>query len=172
MADQPALQAQRAFGCKPGWQPGDEGSIVVMTLPDHSCQSIQMSWCAAIRPSLCRTSCLRVPALHTPPARGRSPLATPSTKNQAEGRVAQAARMSTQATAAGSAGGGAGGLPDADAFPSLVSAEWLHQRLGDSSLKVLDATWYLPNAGKDAVAEHRAERIPGARFFGGWAWLP
>lgn len=79
--------------------------------------------------------------------------------------MAQAARMSTQATAAGSAGGGAGGLPDADAFPSLVSAEWLHQRLGDSSLKVLDATWYLPNAGKDAVAEHRAERIPGARFF-------
>ncbi|KAL4422900.1 hypothetical protein ABPG75_009097 [Micractinium tetrahymenae] len=65
--------------------------------------------------------------------------------------------MSTQAAAAG--------LPSAESFPTLVSPQWLHERLSDPSLKVLDATWYLPNAGKDAVAEHRAERIPGARFF-------
>lgn len=30
---------------------------------------------------------------------------------------------------------------------------------------------YLPNAGKDAVAEHLAERIPGALFFGEMGWL-
>lgn len=53
---------------------------------------------------------------------------------------------------------------EADAFPTLVSAEWLKQNLGQ--VKVLDATWYLPNAGKDAVAEHKAERIPGALLFG------
>ncbi|EFN51993.1 hypothetical protein CHLNCDRAFT_37095 [Chlorella variabilis] len=52
---------------------------------------------------------------------------------------------------------------EADAFPTLVSAEWLKQNLGQ--VKVLDATWYLPNAGKDAVAEHKAERIPGALLF-------
>jgi thiosulfate/3-mercaptopyruvate sulfurtransferase len=62
------------------------------------------------------------------------------------------------ATAAGSSGAAA-----SDTFPSLVSAEWLRQHRGE--VKVLNATWYLPNAGKDAVAEHLAERIPGALFF-------
>lgn len=72
--------------------------------------------------------------------------------------------MSAAAAAAGAAGGG-------DAFSSLVSADWLKQNLG--SVKVLNATWYLPNAGKDAVAEHKAERIPGAFFFGARRrWLP
>lgn len=63
------------------------------------------------------------------------------------------------ATAAGASGGSAA----SDAFPSLVSAEWLRQHRGE--VKVLNATWYLPNAGKDAVGEHLAERIPGALFF-------
>lgn len=65
--------------------------------------------------------------------------------------------MSAAAAAAGAAAGG-------EAFPSLVSADWLKENLG--GVKVLNATWYLPNAGKDAVAEHKAERIPGALFFG------
>ncbi|PSC75171.1 kinesin-like calmodulin-binding isoform X1 [Micractinium conductrix] len=52
-----------------------------------------------------------------------------------------------------------------DDFPTLVSADWLLQHLGEPGIKVLDATWYLPNAGKDAQAEHRAVRIPGALWF-------
>ena len=51
----------------------------------------------------------------------------------------------------------------AAALPALVSADWLASRLGE--VKVLDATWYLPTAGKDAAAEFAAERIPGAQFF-------
>lgn len=76
-------------------------------------------------------------------------------------RSAKAARVMTAATAAGTGTG----LPVAADFPLLVSAEGLQKHLGDPNLKVLNATWYLPNAGKDAIAEHRAERIPGARFF-------
>ena len=75
--------------------------------------------------------------------------------------------MTVTAAAAGGSGGDAAA---ADApFPSLVSAEWLLQQ-PRGEVKLLDATWYMPNAGKDAVAEFRAERIPGARFFGAAPW--
>lgn len=47
----------------------------------------------------------------------------------------------------------------------LVSPAELEPRLGREELVVLDASWYLPNAGRDAAAEYRAARIPGARFF-------
>ena len=48
--------------------------------------------------------------------------------------------------------------------PSLVSAEWLKERL--SEVKVLDATWYLPHMQKDPIDEFiRLGRIPGAQFF-------
>lgn len=49
-------------------------------------------------------------------------------------------------------------------FP-LVSAQWLKGHLDDPSVVVLDATYHLPNVGRDARAEFEAERIPGARFF-------
>lgn len=32
-------------------------------------------------------------------------------------------------------------------------------------MKVLDGTWYMPNAGKDPLAEFMEDRIPGASFF-------
>lgn len=56
--------------------------------------------------------------------------------NTTSTRRSAGARMTTTsgATAAGAAAG-------ADAFPTLVSAEWLKQHLGD--VKLLDATWYL-----------------------------
>lgn len=60
-----------------------------------------------------------------------------------------------------------------------VSVDWLHANL--STVKVLDATWYLPTVGafspansptphlyhpdKDPVAEFTAARVPGSRFF-------
>lgn len=47
----------------------------------------------------------------------------------------------------------------------LISADDLLKRLGDPGLKLLDASWYLPAANRDAVAEFAAEHIPGAAFF-------
>lgn len=48
---------------------------------------------------------------------------------------------------------------------TLVSTGWLAQRLSDPDLRLLDASWHLPAAGRDPYAEYRARRIPGARFF-------
>ena len=49
-------------------------------------------------------------------------------------------------------------------FPSLVSCEWLATRLGAPGLVVLDASYHLPAAARDAAAEFAAGHIPGARF--------
>ncbi|WP_417207626.1 3-mercaptopyruvate sulfurtransferase [Antarctobacter sp.] len=48
---------------------------------------------------------------------------------------------------------------------TLVSTEWLAQHLNDPDLRVLDASWYLPDMGRDPRAEYAAGHIPGARFF-------
>lgn len=48
---------------------------------------------------------------------------------------------------------------------ALVSAEWLHRRLEAPDIVVLDASWYLPAAGRDAEAEYRTAHIPGAIRF-------
>ena len=48
---------------------------------------------------------------------------------------------------------------------TLVSTDWLAAHLKDPDLRVLDASWYLPHAGRDARAEYAAGHIPGARFF-------
>ena len=53
----------------------------------------------------------------------------------------------------------------ADDPTTLVSTDWLAQHLKDPDLRVLDASWYLPDAGRDARAEYEAAHIPGARFF-------
>ena len=47
----------------------------------------------------------------------------------------------------------------------LVSTAWLAQHLNDPDLRILDASWYLPDAGRNARAEYSAAHIPGARFF-------
>jgi thiosulfate/3-mercaptopyruvate sulfurtransferase len=49
---------------------------------------------------------------------------------------------------------------------TLVSTEWLSRNLHDRDLRVLDASMYLPDAGRDARAEYDAAHIPGAQFFG------
>lgn len=46
----------------------------------------------------------------------------------------------------------------------LVSTEWLAAHLHAPALRVLDASWYLPSAGRDAKAEFAAAHIPGAVF--------
>ena len=48
---------------------------------------------------------------------------------------------------------------------TLVSTEWLAAHLKDPDLRILDASWYLPDAGRDARAEYDAAHIPAARFF-------
>ena len=48
---------------------------------------------------------------------------------------------------------------------TLVSTAWLADHLKDPDLRVLDASWYMPDAGRDAKTEYTAAHIPGARFF-------
>lgn len=47
----------------------------------------------------------------------------------------------------------------------LVSTEWLAARLGDPTVKVLDGTYHLPTAKRDAGAEFLERHIPGAVRF-------
>lgn len=53
----------------------------------------------------------------------------------------------------------------ADDTRTLVSTDWLEAHLKDPDLRVIDASWYLPQMGRDAKAEYDAAHIPGARFF-------
>ena len=46
---------------------------------------------------------------------------------------------------------------------SLVSTEWLAAHLHD--VRVVDASWYMPNEQRDPVAEFEAAHIPGAVHF-------
>lgn len=48
---------------------------------------------------------------------------------------------------------------------TLVSTDWLAQHLQDPDLRLLDASWYLPEMGRDPRGEYEAAHIPGARFF-------
>jgi thiosulfate/3-mercaptopyruvate sulfurtransferase len=47
----------------------------------------------------------------------------------------------------------------------LVSTEWLAEHLKAPDVRVIDASWYLPQAGRDAKAEYRGAHIPGTIFF-------
>ena len=49
--------------------------------------------------------------------------------------------------------------------PALVSTAWLGERLSLPHIRVVDASWYLPSAGREAEAEYLAGHIPGAIFF-------
>ncbi len=48
---------------------------------------------------------------------------------------------------------------------TVVSTDWLAAHLADPDLRILDASWYLPDTGRDARAEYGAAHIPNARFF-------
>ena len=47
----------------------------------------------------------------------------------------------------------------------LVSSDWLAARLSDPDLRIFDASFYLPDMGRNARAEYDAAHIPGALFF-------
>ncbi len=46
---------------------------------------------------------------------------------------------------------------------NLVSTEWLAAHLSD--VRVVDASWYMPNEKRDPAAEFEAAHIPGAVYF-------
>ncbi|WP_298561648.1 3-mercaptopyruvate sulfurtransferase [uncultured Aliiroseovarius sp.] len=48
---------------------------------------------------------------------------------------------------------------------TLVSTDWLAKHLKDPDLRILDASWYMPDMNRDAKAEYDAAHIPGARYF-------
>jgi thiosulfate/3-mercaptopyruvate sulfurtransferase len=47
----------------------------------------------------------------------------------------------------------------------LVSTAWLAEHLSAPDVRVADASWYLPQAGRDAKTEYDSAHIPGAVFF-------
>lgn len=47
----------------------------------------------------------------------------------------------------------------------LVSTEWLEAHLGSPDIAIVDASWHLPAAKRDARKEFLEGRIPGAQFF-------
>ena len=48
---------------------------------------------------------------------------------------------------------------------ALVSTDWLADNLGRADMVLLDASWHLAAAGRDARAEYAAAHIPGAAYF-------
>jgi thiosulfate/3-mercaptopyruvate sulfurtransferase len=46
----------------------------------------------------------------------------------------------------------------------LVTTDWLAKELGASDLRIVDATWFMPDGGRNAAAEYEGGHIPGAVF--------
>ncbi|MCC3860580.1 3-mercaptopyruvate sulfurtransferase [Pseudemcibacter aquimaris] len=49
--------------------------------------------------------------------------------------------------------------------PSLVSTSWLEENLCNENVRILDASWHLPNSDRNALAEFNEAHIPDALFF-------
>ncbi|MBI1262464.1 MAG: 3-mercaptopyruvate sulfurtransferase [Rhizobiales bacterium] len=47
----------------------------------------------------------------------------------------------------------------------LVTTEWLARHMQAPDVRIVDASWYLPQQKRDAKAEYAAGHIPGASFF-------
>ncbi len=50
-------------------------------------------------------------------------------------------------------------------IPPLVTTQWVADRLGQSDLVLLDATWFLPGQSRNAKDEYASRHIPSAGFF-------
>ena len=47
----------------------------------------------------------------------------------------------------------------------IAMPDWLAANLDNPTLKIIDASWYLPNQNRDPRAEYENAHIPGAVFF-------
>ncbi len=47
----------------------------------------------------------------------------------------------------------------------IVSTDWLADHLGSPDIAIIDASWHLPTAKRDAKQEFAQAHIPGAQFF-------
>ncbi|MCD7060393.1 3-mercaptopyruvate sulfurtransferase [Pelagibacterium xiamenense] len=47
----------------------------------------------------------------------------------------------------------------------FVSTQWLADHLDDDNVTIVDGTWHMPNAGRDARSEFEQSHIPGAIYF-------
>ena len=48
---------------------------------------------------------------------------------------------------------------------STVSVSWLEEHLEDANVRIVDASWHLPTADRDAKAEYQNQHILGAVYF-------
>jgi thiosulfate/3-mercaptopyruvate sulfurtransferase len=48
---------------------------------------------------------------------------------------------------------------------NIVSRQWLAEHLRDRDLVIIDASWHLPTAGRNARDEFTSKHIPGAQFY-------
>ncbi|GKV29336.1 hypothetical protein SLEP1_g38271 [Rubroshorea leprosula] len=47
----------------------------------------------------------------------------------------------------------------------VVSVDWLHSNLREPDMKVLDASWYMPDEQRNPIQEYQVAHIPGSLFF-------
>ncbi|XWS65279.1 hypothetical protein CRYUN_Cryun05aG0079900 [Craigia yunnanensis] len=47
----------------------------------------------------------------------------------------------------------------------VVSVDWLHANLREPGMKVLDASWYMPDEQRNPIQEYQVSHILGALFF-------
>ncbi|GAV73506.1 Rhodanese domain-containing protein [Cephalotus follicularis] len=47
----------------------------------------------------------------------------------------------------------------------VVSVDWLHAKLREPGMKVLDASWYMPDEQRNPIQEYQVAHIPGTLFF-------
>ena len=48
---------------------------------------------------------------------------------------------------------------------ALVETDWLEQNLNDAAIRIVDATWYLPNVDRTGIQDFEEAHIPGAVFW-------
>ncbi len=48
---------------------------------------------------------------------------------------------------------------------ALVESNWLESHIDNPTIKILDASWHMPNLGRDAKAEYKESHILGATYF-------
>jgi thiosulfate/3-mercaptopyruvate sulfurtransferase len=47
----------------------------------------------------------------------------------------------------------------------VVSVDWLYDNLKEPDIKVVDASWYMPDEQRNPIQEYQVAHIPGALFF-------